>query len=270
MDNTQTTQVVNEFGKVVDQNVESTSTLNTQGKETTLEEVLAAVRGMSNSKTDKDQAAPAPTKDDSSDPVKDSKQEFNTGNKALDVAVSSFVRSTGATDADLQRATKAALEYGDAALLDRAFLTERFKDRAAEAIAIAEAVIEQSSIERQKTVDSVYAIAGGEESWKTALGVYKQHAPAGLQKALTMMFNSGDAASVKEAAQMVVEFAQGSGALVKPGSRQVASSGSADAQGLSAEEFKQARQKLNMSSRNYVADYNRLFELRRIGKSLGK
>lgn len=268
MADTQTTPQTNEFGTKVDASVVDDGKLNQQGKETTLDEILAAVRGIKvpDAKADDKPDVAADTKD----PVADAKSEFNTGNKALDVAVSSFVRSTGATDADIQRACENAIAYGDTALIDKAFLNERFKDRAPEALAIAEAVIEQASIEKQRTIDSVFKIAGGEPEWKTALGVYKQHAPAGLQKALQMMFDSGDAQSVQDAAQLVVDFAKGSGALVVNGNRMVGSGGKADAQGLSMAELQAAVGKLNTSSRTYQDDYKRLIELRRIGKQLGK
>jgi hypothetical protein len=261
-------QVINEFGSKVDA-APAPDGLNDQGKVTTLDDILAAVRG---GKVVDKAADPVveDAPDDKTDPVKDATGEFNTGNKALDIAVGTFARSTGATDADFQRACQNALDYNDPALIDKAFLTERFKDRAEDALALAQAVIEQAGIEKQRLVDSVYALAGDEGKWKEALGVYKQHAPAGLQKALSMMFNSGDAASVKEAAQLVVDFAKGSGVLPATGGRLTAGSGFADSAGLSATEFQAAVGKLNQSSRTYVADYNKLIEMRRIGKQLNK
>lgn len=268
-DTTNPGQVINEFGSKVDA-APAPDGLNEQGKVTTLDDILAAVRGGKVVDKAPDPVADAAAEADKTDPVKDATGEFNTGNKALDIAVGTFARSTGATDADFQRACQNALDYNDPALIDKAFLTERFKDRAEDALALAQAVIEQAGIEKQRLVDSVYALAGDEGKWKEALGVYKQHAPAGLQKALSMMFNSGDAASVKEAAQLVVDFAKGSGVLPAAGGRFTAGSGFADSAGLSASEFQAAVGKLNQSSRTYNADYNKLIEMRRIGKQLNK
>lgn len=270
----------NEFGATIQPGV-GEDNLNQQGKETSLDDILAAIRGK-----DVDKQEPAPRQIDTTpgvqakvgdepvvetpDPLAGSGAAINTGNKALDVAVNSFIKSTGASDADIQRACQNAIDYGDPALIDDAFLAERFKDKAGDARAIVEAVLEQSQIEKQRVITSVYQEAGGEEPWKEALAVYKQHAPAGLQKALKLMFDSGDAASVKEAAGMVVEFAKGSGVLTRQGSRVTAGSGAADAQGLSKAEFQAALSKLNSSSRSYNADYTKLIELRRIGTQLGK
>lgn len=267
------TALVNEFGTTLQQGLPS-PTLNQQGAEPTLADILAAIQ----KKHPAPDGAPAvpsvpnaqtPAEAPPADPLKPSDQ-INTGNKALDVAVSSFIRSTGASDSDLERATKLALEYGDSTMIDEAFLKERFKDRWEEAKQIAEAVVEQTGVERQKLVDAVYATAGDKAQWDASLAVYKQHAQPGLQKAIQMMFDSGDAVSVKEAAALVVDFAKNSGVIPAVSGRVAAGSGSADASGLSAGDFQAAIGKLNQSSRSYTQDYSKLIELRRIGKQLGK
>ncbi|BEQ12896.1 putative scaffolding protein [Pseudomonas phage Ep4] len=282
MENGQPTSTVNEFGSVTNKSVVDDGSLNQMGKEPTLADILAEIRGK-----DVDRVKPATRQVDTTpgqqakvgeedakaadaDPLAGSGDPVNTGNKALDVAVNSFMKSTGASDADVQRACKNAIDYNDPSLIDDAFLKERFKDRADEARTIIEAVLEQSQIERQRTIDAVYSTAGGEEAWKQSLSVYKEHAPAGLQKALKMMFDSGDAASVKEAAEMVVDFAKGSGVITKSGTRMTAGSGTHDVNGLSKAEFQTALSKLNQSSRTYHGDYARLIELRRVGTALGK
>lgn len=266
---------VNEFGSPVNPQGLPPADLNKQGQEPTLADILAAINTkhpvpVADSAVPSAPNAQTPA-EPAADPLKPAvTEDINTGNKALDVAVSSFIRSTGASDEDLQRATKNALEYGDPALIDEAFLKERFKDRWEEAKQIAEAVIEQSGIERQRLVDSVYATAGDKAQWDAALAVYKQHAQPGLQKAIQMMFDSGDSASIKEAASLVVDFAKNSGVIPSVGGRVTAGAGIADAGGLSAKDFQTAIGKLNQSSRTYHQDYNKLIEMRRIGRSLGK
>lgn len=279
MSENQTQDQVNEFGSKISPNADANVALNENGPDQgTLAQILAAIRG----KDVETQPAKVPATEDKGNlgvddadekplPTADDEDfKFETGNKALDVAVSSFLRSTGASDADIERACKSALEYGDPKLIDRAFIAEKFGDRAADAVALAEAVIEQAGVEKQRTVQAVYDLAGSKEQWDTALGVYKQHAPAGLQKALGIMFSSGDAASVKEAAGLVLEFAKGSGVLpVGAGQRQVAGGGTAASEGLSAQEFKAALSKLNPNARTYHQDYERLLNMRRVGKQLG-
>lgn len=267
---------LNEFGQPQNAVVPGTPELNQQGKETTLDDILAKLNQQQAAipPAGKPAALPGAVPPGTPPPAPtvptDKPADINTGNKALDVAVSSFLKSTGGSDADVQRAVAHAIEYGDAKLIDRTFLTERFGVRADEALAIAEAVVEQTGVERERMVQSVYEVAGGEAKWKESLAVYKQHAPAGLQKALQFMFDSGDAASVKEASQLVVDYALGSGVLGKAGSLITPGSGSADASGLSKADFQAALGQLNQSSRNYHADYTRLLELRRIGKAIGK
>lgn len=266
----------NEFGTTPVQGMPPAD-LNQQGAEVSLADILAAIQKKHPVSEETTEAVPTvqnaqtPADVDTSDPLKPAvTDEINTGNKALDVAVSSFIRSTGASDTDLQRAIKSAMEYGDPSLIDDAFLAERFKDRAGEARQIAEAVLEQSSIERTRLVEAVYAQAGDKGKWDASLAVYKQHAAPGLQKAIQMMFDSGDATSVKEAAALVVDFAKNSGVLADVGGRVTAGSGVAEAAGLSAADLKAAIGKLNQSSRTYRDDYNKLIEMRRVGRSLGK
>ncbi len=267
-DQVQTQDPVNEFGSKVDGQPANQVPMNEAGQQATLDAILAAVRGKAVD-TPVNEGATAVTADEKVDDPLDTPAEFETGNKALDIAVASFIRSTGATDADIERAVRNALDYGDAKLVDRQYLTERFGDNAADAIALAEAVVEQQGIEKQRTVQAVYDLAGDKDKWDAALAVYKQHAPAGLQKALGLLFNSGDAASIKEAACLVLEYAKGSGVMPVTGQRQVAGSGTAS-EGLSAQEFQAAMSKLNQNSRTYVQDYERLMNMRRIGKQLGK
>jgi hypothetical protein len=267
-DQVQTQDQVNEFGQKIDGQPNNQVPLNEGGQQATLDAILAAVRGKAVDTPA--EAATDPTPAAKTDDPLDTPAEFETGNKALDIAVSSFIRSTGATDADIERAVRNALDYGDAKLVDRQYLTERFGERAADAIALAEAVVEQQGIEKQRTVQAVYDLAGDKDKWDAALSVYKQHAPAGLQKALGLMFNSGDAASIKEAAGLVLEYAKGSGVMPVTGQRQVAGGGTAASEGLSAQEFQAAMSKLNQGSRTYVQDYERLMNMRRIGKQLGK
>ena len=273
---TQPAPAVNEFGSTLVAGMPAPD-LNQQGKEPTLADILAAIQTKNPVPVTTDPAVPvAPNVQPPADPVVTDPlkpavtDEINTGNKALDVAVSSFIRSTGASDADLQRAVKNAIEYNDPSLIDDAFLAERFKDRAGEARQIAEAVLEQSGIERQRLVESVYAAAGDKAQWDASLAVYKQHAQPGLQKAIQMMFDSGDNASIKEAAALVVDFAKNSGVIPSVGGRVVAGSGPAEAAGLSAADLQSAMKQLNPSSRTYTQDYNKLIELRRLGKSLNK
>lgn len=276
MSDTPNAAPTNEFGTTLVQGMPADQ-LNQQGASPTLADILAEIQKKHPVPDASTPAVPTvpnvqtPAVEEAADPLKPATTEaINTGNKALDVAVSSFIRSTGANDADLQRAIKSAMEYGDPNLIDDAFLAERFKERAGEARQIAEAVLEQTGIERNRLVESVYAQAGDKAKWDASLAVYKQHAAPGLQKAIQMMFDSGDATSIKEAAALVVDYAKSSGVLSVTGGRVTAGTGEAGAEGISASELQQAVGKLNQSSRTYREDYAKLIGLRQLGRSLGK
>lgn len=193
-----------------------------------------------------------------------------SGNKVLDVAVQSFIKITGATEADLDRALQYAVEAGDARLIDKAFLQERFGEHAEQAQALAEAVMEQNQTSAKALLDTVYTAAGGEANFKQAAELFKTNAKPGMVNVVKQMLDSGDPDTVKEAAMLIVEYGSTSGGMVKQGERLVATSGFNAAAGISAEEFTQARQQLNSTSRTYHQDYARLMDLRRIGKQLGK
>lgn len=247
--------------------------LHKQGGEKTVDDILNAIDQRFGAKPDAPAVAPVPAKDPATpeaDVVKAAAANIDTGSKALDIAVTSFLKSTGASDADVQRAVRHAVEYGDSSMIDAEFLKEKFGDRSAEALQLAEAVVEQGVARRESLVQAVYSSAGSEDQWKANLSVYKEHAPAGLQKAIQLMFDSGDDAAVKEAASLVNEYAKNSGVFVQGGQRMRPGSGPAASQGLSAKDFQAAIGQLTQGSRTYTQDYNRLVELRRLGKQLGK
>lgn len=271
--NTQTATTINEFGTPSSEaNGLPAAPLNQQGKEPTLDDVLRKLDARLGNPTDKTPATPAvdekPDAVQSDDPL--TQADIDTGSKALDIAVGSFLKSTSASQEDVRRAVDNAIAYGDAELIDKAFLKERFGDRADEAFAIAEAVVEQAAVKRDALVRDVHALAGNKDAWDQALAVYKQHAKPGLQKVVKAMFDSNDADAVKEAAGLILDFAKNSGVMVQSGNLTVGTAHAAAAQGLSAAEFQAALKELNPNGRNYRNDYDRLIQLRRIGKQAGK
>lgn len=246
-----------------------------QTKEPTLDDILKAVQARNTetpadkpadkaadvpavpaSAEDKDKPAPAAVKP--------------TGNKALDIAVQSFVKVAGATEDDISRALEQAYAAGDARLIDRAFLKERFGENSDQAIALAEAVMEYEIDAGQKLLAEVHALGGGEEQFSKAVALFKEHAPQGMQNVIRQMLDSNDADTVKEAASLIVEYGKSSGGLVQGAQRRIGDAGIADSQGLSYEQFTEARRKLNPMSRTHKQDLARLMDLRRIGKQLGK
>ncbi|ALA46503.1 putative scaffolding protein [Dickeya phage BF25/12] len=195
----------------------------------------------------------------------------STGNKALDIAVSTFVSVTGTSEEDISKAMEAAYEAGDAKYIDKEFLKSRYGDKADQAIALAEAVFEADIQAQQALLNSVYSAAGGKEQFDACSALFKEHAKPAMRAVVKNMLDSGDPEAVREAASLIAEFGKQSGALVeKEGSRQLAAAGVVSGQGLTAQEFHDARHALNPLSKTYHDDMARLMDLRRLGKQTGK
>lgn len=195
----------------------------------------------------------------------------STGNKALDIAVSTFVSVTGTSEEDITKAMEAAYEAGDVKYIDKEFLKSRYGDKADQAIALAEAVFEADTQAQQALLDSVYTAAGGKEQFEACSALFKEHAKPAMRAVVKNMLDSGDPEAVREAASLIAEFGKQSGALVeKEGSRQLAAAGVVPGQGLTAQEFHDARHALNPLSKTYHDDMARLMDLRRLGKQTGK
>lgn len=226
----------------------------------TLQDILAAVRDKEVPATEKEPEkvadAPAVVK--------------STGNKALDIAVQSFVKTAGATEGDISKALEQAYESGDVRLIDRAFLKERFGEHSDQAIQLAEAVMEYELEASQKLLTDVYSLSGGQEQFQKAVGIFKEHAPKGMQSVVKQMLDSNDADTVKEAASLIVEYGKTSGAMTQVDKRTIAGAGFAASAGISYEEFNKAFAQLKNTSRTYNQDMAALMEARRIGKQLGK
>jgi len=195
----------------------------------------------------------------------------STGNKALDIAVQTFVSMTGTTEADVSKAMELAYATGDVNKIDTAFLKERYGDKADQAIALVQAVFEADVSAKESLLKDVYNTAGGEEQFKRCVDLFKQGAKPALQAVVKNMLDSGDAEAVRQAAALIAEYGDKSGAFVqKQGDRLNAQAGVVAGQGLSRDEFLAARRQLNPMSRSYRSDFDKLIELRQLGKASGK
>lgn len=205
------------------------------------------------------------------DKPEDAPKLGSTGNKALDIAVSAFVDATGTSEEDISKAMAAAYEAGDVKYIDKEYLKSRFGEKADQAIALAEAVFEADTKAQKDLLDSVYSTAGGKEQFDACAALFREHAKPGMRAVVKSMLDSGDSDAVREAASLIAEFGKQSGAFVeKDGTRMTGAAGVVPGQGLSAQEFHEARHKLNPMSKSYHDDMGKLMDLRRLGKQLGK
>jgi len=248
--------------------------LNGGGQESTLEQILAAIKEGRTPPADTTPPTPpapaAPPEGDAPPAPVAEVPVIDTGNAVLDIAVKTFVASTGTTEADMERVLGKAIEHGDASLIDEAFIKERFGANAESALALARAVLDNHVQSSQQVINTVHTLAGGADQWKGAVAAFKQTATKAMQSAVLAMVESGDIATVKEAAEIVLGYNKQAGVtpIVNPTVRGGANP--AASEGLSAAEFKSAIHKLNQNSRTYAADYNKLVQMRTVGKQLGK
>lgn len=254
------------------------SPLNVLGSNPTLDEIIKSVRGEGFVPTEipqEEEPKEVPTQEEQQEQAPEEAPppdlaEMKTGDPLLDVAISTFINVTGASSEDIQRAVFKAIEHGDISLIDEEFIRERFGDKADHALQLSQAVVQHTVRRTQAVITDVYTVAGGKEQWEAAVGVFKQHASKGLTAAVVEMLNSGDSKAVKEAAELVLSYSKNSGVLPIVTPKVRGNAAPTQAQGLSAKEFQQAIHKLNPNSRTYTDDYNKLIQLRALGRSLNK
>ena len=197
-----------------------------------------------------------------------------TGNTQLDIAIDSFARLTGATQQDIERATKSAVSYGDPALVDEAFLRERFGANADVAIKLAKEAVQDSVSQSQAAIATVHAAAGGQANWDSAVAVFNEKAAPTLKSAVKLMMNSGD---VKGGTELLLGYVKDSGLL--PNVNPLLTTGGTNlgvSTGLGAGDFKTKMADLSKRAGNrsletgpFAAEYNQLLAGRQAGRKLG-
>ncbi len=171
---------------------------------------------------------------------------------------------------DLDRVVGKALAFGDASLIDIAYLQEKGGARAANLITMAQAIVQRVQSQAEAGEQAAYAAAGDKAAWHAAASVFDQSAPAHTKMVVKQMLDSGNAEAVAAAAKTVVEFAQKSGQVVnRPGLLHAGAGGSGTAQALSKVDFQTEHAKLNTNDPAYTAKRGELFNRRALGKSLG-
>lgn len=134
--------------------------------------------------------------------------EFKTGNPALDASIGVLISVTGATSTDLQRIVGKALEYGDANLVDTAFVTEKFGKHADQMIALAKAAVEEQGNSQARAVAQVHALAGSKDNWDNAVSIFNQNAPEHLKSAARMLLDAGQ---LEQGAKLIMDMVQNAG-----------------------------------------------------------
>ena len=179
------------------------------------------------------------------------------------VGLSYIESAISGTGADLRRDFGKAAEYGDVNLIDEAYLRDVLGDKADAVVQQAKALFEYSTHKAQQTLQEVYNAVGGEHVLQQAVPYFNQAATPEQRKAIALLLDSGDRATMKYAAQQVVDFARQGGMVQRAGQQPLGQAGAV--QGISQEEYVKAIMERNLSAEKY----EQLKQARLLGKQQG-
>lgn len=181
------------------------------------------------------------------------------------------VMQTVGKDLDMDRVFSKAIEHGNPALLDLAYLREKGGANAPQLITIAEGIVQAVNAQADATTKEVHALAGGSTQWDASVAAFNTGAPQELRQVVALMLDSKNKSQINAGAKLVVEFAKGSGMIpnVNPLVQNGGSAVSA-AQALTKEGFQAELRKLNPNAREYHAEREALFARRAMGRRLGQ
>lgn len=189
---------------------------------------------------------------------------------AGDPVVSSLSGILTGAGVDVSRAIAKAVEYGDASLIDKAYIASVGGANSAHLTQLAESLVAHAGRESEAAEASCYAIAGGAQNFRSAVAVFNQSAPDHLKTVITTMMDSGVRAQSDAGAKLIVEFARGNGGLVQPAGLVTGSAMPGAEAALSKEQFQAELGKLDKNSRGYEQARGELFGRRAMGKKLGR
>lgn len=188
-----------------------------------------------------------------------------------DPVVSSLSGILSGSGVDVQKAIAKAVEYGDASLIDKAYIASVGGANAAHLTQLAEQLVAHTGRESEAAEAACYELAGGQANFHAAVAVWNKAAPGHLKAIVENMMDSGVRAQSDAGAKMIVEFAKGNGGLLQPAG--LVNPGSArpgaDA-ALSKEQFQAEMQKLDKNAPGYEQRRGELYGRRAMGKQLGR
>lgn len=186
-------------------------------------------------------------------------------------SMATVLQSAG-KDLDLDRVLGRALQYGDVALIDTAYLKEKGGANADSLLRISQSIVQAVEAKSNAVTQSVYALVGGEAQWSQATAVFNQSAPQEVRVTVAQMLNSTNEKFIQAGAKIIAEFGRNSGQLIQLGAPLLNGLQSANmqGQGLSRDEFKSEVGKLDKHAEDYNKKYEALHAQRKLGMSVGK
>lgn len=171
---------------------------------------------------------------------------------------------------DVNRAIGKALEFGDASLIDEAYIKEAGGANAAYVAQVAKGLVEHAVREEQALATSVYSQAGGEANWRAALGAFEASAPGHLQTIVKALYDSKDRGNIDAATKTILDFAKQAGATITPAGIFQGGAAGGSVQALDKAGFQAELNKLDKNARGYEQARAELFVRRHAGKQLGR
>lgn len=188
-----------------------------------------------------------------------------------DPVVASLSGILSGSGVDVSKAIAKAIEYGDASLIDKAYIASVGGANAAHLTQLAEQLVAHTGREAEAAEASCYALAGGQSNFHAAVAVWNKTAPDHLKVLVENMMDSGIRSQSDAGAKLIVEFAKGNGGLVQPAGlvHPGASRPGAEA-ALSKEQFQEEIRKLDKNAAGYEQKRGELYGRRAMGKQLGR
>lgn len=181
------------------------------------------------------------------------------------------VLQTVGKDIDLNRAIGAALERGDASLVDVAYLKEKGGANAEQLITISKEIVKAVEAKATEITARVHALAGNEDAWNASAASFNQAAPQELRLVVKQMLDSKQPNLIEAGAKIVVQFGKNSGMIPNPAPLvQTGAASMPSATAMDKYEFQAELRKLDPQDRQYTQKRNELFARRQLGKKLGK
>ena len=197
--------------------------------------------------------------------------EDTTGDAVLDMGIDAVTRLSGCSREDFIRIVGNAVTRNDISLLDEAFIDEKYGAYKEHFRQITQALIDKRVADTETHVKVAYGVAGSEEAWKNAVGVFNKNAPEHMKLAVKTMIDNGN---VKEGAQLLMEVVRNLGVPSKSGG--LPSGNGSTNSGLSAQQFREEMHKLtveaggrSLESGIYGERYQELLARRAIGRKAG-
>ena len=217
--------------------------------------------------------APAQPSPDAQRPswMQTSANDFDVG-QISDPIIKSMatVLQTAGKDLDLDRVLGKALTFGDAALIDTAYLREAGGPQAVQLAEIARGIVQAVNAKAEAVTNEVYATVGGEAAWHSSVAAFNQTAPTELKITVAQMLDSANENFIKAGAKIVGEFGRSSGLIPQQGAPLLsAASAGVRGQGLTREQFQAELRKIDPNTPGFEQAREALFARRALGKRAG-